>query len=167
MDVETLRADATDMMEMSGAMDEMGPMTGKQKRRAEGQQIKRYEVAGLASVLRKAKYEPSSMEARAVRDAGASTDREVVELLTERLLAIEPPQETLQMLELELRVFGGNPPLVRSGVHGARHRVHSAQLARVRAARVGESRESRPGVVRPLSHSRALLLDSLGRRSSN
>ncbi len=103
VDVETLRADATDMMEMSGAMDEMGPMTGKQKRRAEGQQIKRYEVAGLASTLRKAKYEPSSMEARAVRDAGASTDREVVEILAERLLAIEPPQETLQMLEGQLR----------------------------------------------------------------
>ncbi len=103
VDIDTLRADATDMMEMSGAMDEMGPMTGKEKRRAEGQQIKRYEVAGLASLLRKAKYEPSSMEARAVRDAGASSDREVVELLSSRLLAIEPPEETLQMLELQLR----------------------------------------------------------------
>ena len=64
VDVETLRADATDMMEMSGAMDEMGPMTGKQKRRAEGQQIKRYEVAGLASTLRKASRWPSRGQAR-------------------------------------------------------------------------------------------------------
>jgi len=103
VDIETLRADASDMMDMSGAMDEMGPMTGKQKRKSEGQQIRRYEVAGLASILRRAKYEPSSMEARAVRDAGASSDREVVELLAARLLAIEPPDETLQMLELQLR----------------------------------------------------------------
>ncbi len=102
VDIETLRADASDMMDMSGAMDEMGPMTGKEKRKAEGQQVKRYEVAGLANILRRAKYEPSSMEARVVRDANASSDREVVALLTGRLLAIEPPVETLQMLELQL-----------------------------------------------------------------
>ncbi len=105
VDIETLRADASDMMEMSGTMDEMGPMTGKQKRKAEGQQVKRYEVAGLANILRRAKYEPSSMEARVVRDARAGSDREVVALLTQRLLAIEPPNETLQMLEVQLRAI--------------------------------------------------------------
>ena len=105
VDIETLRADASDMMEMSGTMDEMGPMTGKQKRKAEGQQVKRYEVAGLATILRRVKYEPSSMEARVVRDARAGSDREVVALLTQRLLAIEPPTETLQMLEVQLRAI--------------------------------------------------------------
>jgi len=102
VDIETLRADASDMMEMSGGMDEAGPMTRKEKRKTEGAQVKRYEVAGLASSLRRAKYKPSSMEARAVRDARASSDREVVALLAERLLAIEPPAETLEMLEAQL-----------------------------------------------------------------
>ena len=103
VDIETLRADATDMMEMVGGMEEMAPMTGKERRKLERKETKRYEVAGLASILSRADYEPSAMEARAVRDARADTDAEVVALLADRLLAIEPPAETLQMLELQLR----------------------------------------------------------------
>ena len=103
VDIETLRADVTDMMETVGEMDVMEPMTGKERRKMERQKANRYEVAGLTSILKRADYEPSSMAARVVRDARAGTDAEVVALLADRLLAIEPPAETLQMLQLQLR----------------------------------------------------------------
>jgi len=120
---EGLRTDALGFVDEMAMDDEMAGMSPKDAQAMGLEQLRRDELAGLVRTLEAAKFETSVSLVRAVRSDGARTDGEIVRSLANRLLAIEPPSETLRMLEGRLVKLRG-----RAGLE-ARRLTQSRSLA--------------------------------------
>ncbi len=96
---EGLRSDALGFVDEMSMEEGMEDMSSGDAMAMGVEQLRRDELAQLVRALESAKYQPSFSFVRAVRGDGAQTDAEIVESMAASLLAIEPPVETLRMLE--------------------------------------------------------------------
>lgn len=103
VDPEAMRADALNLMLDLAESGDMDGMTAKEMRSVGKQQLRRDEVAKLAGLLKRQDYEPNAYLTRTLMNARTRTDAEAVAVLTDVLLAIEPPPETVRMLTRQLR----------------------------------------------------------------
>lgn len=96
---ETIRADALEFVKEMAESDEMDMEMSPREMRAMGRkQLQRDAMTRLVRLLFRDEFVPARDLAEGVRASGATTDLEVARALCARLLAIEPPPETLRLL---------------------------------------------------------------------
>ncbi|MFT5734769.1 MAG: hypothetical protein ACJAZN_003564 [Planctomycetota bacterium] len=100
---KALRADTQQLMESMSEDPAMAEMSADEMMAMGKAQAKRDQMSRLTRILRDAKFKPRKSLYKWLRDRGDLSDAAIVEALAERLLAIEPPTETLFMLEGRLK----------------------------------------------------------------
>ena len=109
IDGKTLRAEADELADsMMGSMDEVMEdevpiMTLAVAKKQARRQLNQDAFARAVNRLRRSAWKPRLNLGPTLRAASAKTDGQVVEVLTETLLAIELPLETRRMLTAEVR----------------------------------------------------------------
>ncbi|MEM9382439.1 MAG: DUF1800 domain-containing protein [Planctomycetota bacterium] len=128
VDAESMRAEAIDLVEEMADSGEMDGMTGAEMKAMGREQLRRDEVARLAKLLQRAEYEYEAYLTHRLVRARARDDESAVRVLASTLLAIEPPDETLAMLERQLEQLRDDFDIDEDGL--ARSRRKSERVLR-------------------------------------
>lgn len=126
VDAEAMRADAVRLVRDMAADGEMEGMSRREMASVGRAQLRRDEVARLAQILKRADYEPDAYLTRTIVRARARDDASVVRVLTDSLLAIEAPPETITMLTLRLRDLRADYGIEESDLAQSRRRSERA-----------------------------------------
>ncbi|QDV09579.1 hypothetical protein Poly30_51370 [Planctomycetes bacterium Poly30] len=123
IDRRAVREETERMLEDLGHEGMMDEMSAEEMATMSSEQSKRDEMSRLTRLLKDAKYKPSAAIFRWLRAQKPASNAEIVALLSDRLLAIEPPAETLIMLE------GRLDSLRKAAGHGGSRFFTSAKVS--------------------------------------
>ncbi|MEM6567024.1 MAG: DUF1800 domain-containing protein [Planctomycetota bacterium] len=128
VDAESVRAEAIDLVEEMADSGEMEGRSGAEMKAMGREQLRRDEVARLAKLLQRVEYENEAYLTHLLVRTRARDDASAVAVLSSALLAIEPPDETLAMLEQRLAQLRDDFDIEENGL--ARSRRKSERVLR-------------------------------------